>query len=455
MSARLNMNSIPIIRWKGDTFTQVNSFVKFNSISDDYSLRNSFKAGPLKLYRREIASTPLIVCNPRTSLTLENYHRPGSSIINSSATTKEGLVKIIDNHLPNNSCEVPGTCSVVLNPAENARKRVRSGGMIRRQFDISKNNDTYYTSSGQYLSSRNKLFKQNQYNYIRMGDSAAKPGSSLASANVYSPQGLSHCPKYEISTATKISYIWIDTNTFDVDVPVGYYTVDDLNLLLKQTMFANKHYILKDGNLSTSEYYSGNISYFLNVAFNNNLNKVELQAFRLDYATVLGNIPVGATWNVPINGADVFPQFQLAEPPMLEALGFLASTTFPATQDTSEEGLNTADTLLITNSTTIPGIQKLYVKLYYKPNNYQFAQQGAVSAGDLITRKKYNSITNSTVAYRSAFGDSVANALAYGVPSNGYTFKDKLGYPLKKTPTFSKYSDEMKQCEVTSFANAI
>jgi hypothetical protein len=158
---------------------------------------------------------------------------------------------------------------------------------------------------------------------------------------------------------------------------------------------------------------------------------------------------------VPINGADVFPQFQLVEPLILEAFGFLASTTFPATQDTSEEGLNTADTLLIANSTTIPGIQKLYVKLYYKPNNYQFAQQGAVSAGDLITRKKYNSITNSTVAYRSAFGDSVANALAYGVPSNGYTFKDKLGYPLKKTPTFSKYSDEMKQCEVTSFANAI
>jgi len=73
----------------------------------------------------------------------------------------------------------------------------------------------------------------------------------------------------------------------------------------------------------------------------------------------------------------------------------------------------------------------------------------------LITRKKYNSITNSTAAYRTAFGNEVANALAYGVPSNGYTVKDKLGYPMKKTPTFTKYSNEMKQCTVTTIANAI
>jgi hypothetical protein len=102
-----------------------------------------------------------------------------------------------------------------------------------------------------------------------------------------------------------------------------------------------------------------------------------------------------------------------------------------------------------------PGIKPLYVKLYYKPNNPQFAQQGGVSSSDLITRKKYNSITNSTAAYRTAFGSAVANALAYGVPSNGYTIKDKIGYPMKKTPTFTKYSTEMKKCTVTTFANAI
>jgi hypothetical protein len=37
----------------------------------------------------------------------------------------------------------------------------------------------------------------------------------------------------------------------------------------------------------------------------------------------------------------------------------------------------------------------------------------------------------------------------------GYTLKDRIGYEMKKTPTFSKYSSEMKQCSVTKFANAI
>ena len=451
MSAILNMNQIPIISWKGATFNQVHSFVKFNNIADRNGLTNLFKANPLKIYRREIASTSVDVCNPRTSVKIDSYNRPNGTIINSTATTQNGLVNSVDNLLPNNSCEQPGTCNVILSPADNARKRVRSGGMIRRQFDISRNNDTYYTSTNQYLSSRNRTFKQNQYNYFRDGDSSAKPGTSLASANVYSPQGLSHCPKYHISTPTKLSYIWVNDTINDVIIPVGYYTVDDINQLLKQTMFANKHYILIDGNLYSNEYYSGNIQYFLNISFNSNTNQVELQSFRMAYADVNGHIPSGATWFIT-NGQDKFPQFELAEQPILTALGFSA-ITFPTAQAAST--LNTTETILTELSSISPAIQKLYVKLYYKPNNPQFAHQGAVSAGDLITRKKYNSITNSTVAYRSAFGASVANALAYGVPANGYTYKDKLGYPMKKTPTFSKYSDEMKKCTVTSFAHAI
>jgi hypothetical protein len=30
-----------------------------------------------------------------------------------------------------------------------------------------------------------------------------------------------------------------------------------------------------------------------------------------------------------------------------------------------------------------------------------------------------------------------------------------MGYPLKKTPVFSKHSTEMQQCYVTKIANAI
>ena len=115
--------------------------------------------------------------------------------------------------------------------------------------------------------------------------------------------------------------------------------------------------------------------------------------------------------------------------------------------------LSDDNTIQTFHSTTNAGLQLKYNKLYYKPSNYQFANQGAVSAGDLITRRRYNTITDAAATYTNALGLSVANALAYGVPANGYTIKDKLGYPLKKTPTFNKYSDDMQKCTPTTFAN--
>jgi hypothetical protein len=88
-----------------------------------------------------------------------------------------------------------------------------------------------------------------------------------------------------------------------------------------------------------------------------------------------------------------------------------------------------------------------------KPNNSRFYQQGGVSSSDLIARKRYETITDSASKFQSAFGNDVANALAYSTNSSTYTIKDKIGYPLKQTPVFSKYSTEMKKCYPTTFAN--
>jgi hypothetical protein len=97
----------------------------------------------------------------------------------------------------------------------------------------------------------------------------------------------------------------------------------------------------------------------------------------------------------------------------------------------------------------------MYSVVYYKPNNSQYAQQGAVSASSLITRLKYNTITDNAYKYQVAYGKAVGNALAYGVPEGGYTIKDKIGYPIKQTPTFSKYSDGFKSCFATKISNII
>ena len=473
MSALLNLNPIPLIPWKERTFNQIHSSIQKNGQTrvDKPSL---FSANPLKIYRREIASTVATTCGSSASLRIDGFDRPNGTINNTIATTIKGLVNTINNTTPNNTCEDYGNCSVVLSPAANARNRVRSSGMIKRKFNEGRNNDTYYTSSSQYLNSRNRTFAQNQYNYIRQGDSTAKPGSSLSSANVYSPNGLNHCAKYYIAQNTSFGYNWVnkyntntprtivpDPTTYSVTIPSGYYTLDDLNRVFKQAMFTNLHYFIKDPNGNTTEYYNENITFALNIGYNNNTNLIELQSYRIDAVAFPSSnfrVPTAsnglAAWGVP-STYGIYPQFVIENNIFQSAIGFNAASYPSADPSVPDISGNIPDVYKVATSTFSPGIQPLYVKLYYKPSNPQFAQQGGVNSSDLITRKKYNSITNSSTAYRTAFGGAVANALAYGVPSNGYTVKDKLGYPMKKTPKFTKYSDEMKQCSVTSIANAI
>ena len=456
MSALLSLNPIPLISWKGNTFNQISSSIQKNGqITNGENI--FLKTKPLKHYRREIASIDNSSCGSKSSIKIDIVNRPSGTIMNSTATNIGGLENLIDITLPNNTCETYENCSVVLSPAENARNRVRSSGMIKRKFMDGTLNDRYYTTSSQYLSSRNRTFAQNQYNYIRQGDSTAKPGTSLASANVYTAQGLNQCQKYQVVEGAEFKYKWIVDNTeYDVAIPAGYYALEDINRIFKQVMFTNLHYLIKDQTGNTDEYYSSNISYAMQFAYNNNSNEIELQSYRIDedaFPTASYTIPSNTnnvvTLAMPAT-AGIYPQFIIEDNVFKNAVGFTPAT-YPADNTTSAEPHK------VSTSNTTPGIKPLYVKLYYKPNNPQFAQQGGVSASDLITRKKYNSITNSTAAYRNAagLGSSVANALAYGVPSPGYTIKDKLGYPMKKTPTFSKYSTEMKQCTVTTIANAI
>jgi hypothetical protein len=102
-----------------------------------------------------------------------------------------------------------------------------------------------------------------------------------------------------------------------------------------------------------------------------------------------------------------------------------------------------------------PGIQPRYNRIYYKPSNSQFGVQGAVSSSDRLLRKKYDTITTVGSSFRSAFGAQTANALAYSSSAYGYTLKERTGFSMKRTPTFSAYSSEMKQCPVRKFRNAI
>ena len=273
MSSELYLNDIQftksnlVIPWKGKTFNQITSLIQMNSRGESGSLstNNYFRALPILLPRREIVTSQNqnSLCSSRISTSIDIFNQPGGSIINSTVTTnKNGLANTIDNTLPNNSCEVPGTCLAFVSPAENAKRRVRSAGMIKRQFDISSgNNANYYVDRNQYLTSRSLTFEQNQYNFIRQGNASVKPGDTLSSQNVYSSQGINQCPKYFLPTDISFQYQWShasssyindtewkDTRYYTVDISSAYYLIEDINNLLHITMEKNGHYFINNGN---------------------------------------------------------------------------------------------------------------------------------------------------------------------------------------------------------------
>ena len=257
------------------------------------SQNNIFLTPPLKIYRKEIASANIENCNPRISTSIDEMNSPGGYLVN-PIPSNAGILNTLDINLTTNQTERPGSCSsfttngVCLDPGANALNRVRSAGMVRKIINYGKITEPYCTTSQQYLATRGKLFTQNQYNFLRKGNSISKPGSASSAGNEYAVNvGINYCAE-----------------------------------------------------------------------------------------------------NAP-------------------------------------------------NS---------FIPVYYKPNNSQFSQEGGVSSSARLARLKYDTITNNGASYTKAYGSAVGNALSYGVTSDTYTIKDKIGYPNICTPKFSKYSSGFAKC---------
>ncbi len=431
-----------IIPWKGATFQELSAGVKFNS-APTASSASIFLPNSLRVYRKEIASTTIGRCNPRTSVKIDDYNMPGG-ILNTNVVTTTGLANTGDLTYEKNTCEHPsGTnlCNAFLSPADNARRRVRSSGMIKKQ---TVNND-YYTSTQQYMNSRNISYDQNQYFHVKYGSSTAKPGSAGAISNIYQSNGINKCPKYTLP-ATTFTYYWVDNTANVVTVPAGQYDIDDLNLLLQNRMVANFHY-----------YTTATLTkvFLLSLGYDSTSNTIIIYAnanTTTQYPSSTYSLPLTSptpTWDASYNK---IPGILIPNTTIGNALGFTvntASTTYPYV-------LNRVST---TNQSVQgsfdPGIQPRYQRIYYKPSNSQFGVQGAVSSSDRLLRKKYDTITTVGSSFRSAFGAQTANALAYSSSAYGYTLKERTGYSMKRTPTFSAYSNVMKQCPVRKFRNAI
>lgn len=122
-------------------------------------------------------------------------------------------------------------------------------------------------------------------------------------------------------------YKWPGTATpFDVIIPDGFYTIEDLNAYLQYTMIANKHYLI-DSN--------GNYVYYLNFSTNS-----VRYAIQLDVSPIptTGTQPSSPGWSLP--ATPTYPQIIVPSTNFRNIIGFNAgtypSTTTPATSTYSK-----------------------------------------------------------------------------------------------------------------------
>lgn len=418
--------------WKGKPFFQVIASIQRNlNNAPNLSVKQLRKPLPLKIYRKEIVpirnQTLPKSCNVRTSTKIFDFESPGNNIVSTTQSalySSNGLVDTLDINPTtlsgeNGACNTPTAC--MLSPQLNARRRCRSSGMMPRKFNTTKNNDQYSSSTQQYLTSRNRTIKQNEYNYIRKGDAGMIPGPGLAASNIYSPAGLSHCAQVTISPANNnnvINYYWIDKTAKTATIPTGAYDVNSLNAAFQAQQIINNTYLTDANN---------NKIFLLNISYDTRTQTVVLianVASNTSYPKTLYSDPAGF-----LNGVN-YP----ANDPTTSTSGF--PIVFGATNFTISQNNNFGAVigfapgtyaLGVNKSAFLPQITSNYVTLYYKPNNPGFGVQGAVDSSTLIQRVKYNTITDAASSLRSPYGNAAANALSYGASEEAYTIKSAVG----------------------------
>lgn len=430
-----------ISEWKGKTLFQVISSIKKNSSSynDQISVNQIRKSMPLKIFRKEIHNlhddneNNQTNCRKRFNSIIRDIDMPGSTIVSEIPhdAYSNSLVTTLNNNqttlsAENGACNTPDNC---FSPAYNARKRLRSAGMIRKNFNINKKNDTYNTSTQQYLTSRNKTIKQNEFHYFRKGDASLIPGPGLASNNVYSPAGLSHCNDVNVENSlnisasknnNKFSYFINDTE-FNVIIPDGIYNDTTLN-----DYFIT---IQKNDNDNIKNFVSNNdstILYCFNITYTNKQFVLKVMTYFKEGLFYFGGYETAAIMeaNIKIN----------LEYGFANLIGFSPGTYDSNTISNAVETIDKIEIKTFRGANT----RTNYVPLYYKPNNPLFCVQGAVDSSARIQRLKYNTITKSAFSVENTYGTAVANALAYGVSEQAYTAKTVVGDKPKCTPVINK-----------------
>jgi hypothetical protein len=128
---------------------------------------------------------------------------------------------------------------------------------------------------------------------------------------------------YNITSAYRnnsYSYVWVDGITYNVIMPDGNYSIDDINTYLQSFMIANTHYLV---NSSTNQF-----SYYIQWETNATYYAVQLNTYVVPSVLPAGYaLPVGSTWALP--AISTTPQISILQNNFRSIIGFNAGI-YPA-----------------------------------------------------------------------------------------------------------------------------
>lgn len=234
MTARLELNPIRYVSWKGKTLNQITASIRKNT----YELNtgdsiNIFKPTPLKLYRKEIASRQINIGNSRVSSSIQDFERPNGYLLSSPTNSNRECIAVnntIDINISKSKYDRGTAIQLSENPnicfsqADNARRRCRSGGAAIKQYDITNRKTNYYTSSTQYLYDRNKTFDQNMFKYQSVFQTDCQNPTVKPSNNRFKTQG-------GVSASDYIARTRYEEITNDASKTANVYGVETANAL--------------------------------------------------------------------------------------------------------------------------------------------------------------------------------------------------------------------------------
>lgn len=168
-----SVSEVNNVKWKPESLNQEVPVFKRNERSTLSIGQNIFRALPLRIYRKELLFSPndTTNCNASSNITVNNFEIPGGAI---TTTTQNNIsVPLYYVNTTNNEICPESPCPNVNSVQTNALRRLRSNGMIKKN---------YFTSNRQYLNNRNVSYERQHYSILRTSDDEGN--------NTYSTNGL-------------------------------------------------------------------------------------------------------------------------------------------------------------------------------------------------------------------------------------------------------------------------